>query len=404
MTKPVILWLSDSPFFNTGYATISRNICNALSKDFEVHYLANGYTGQTTPPRGVTFQDGLQLDFWIHGNGREQYFKDLIMPLIQKHKPVYFVVLLDTFMLFPWIIDYDFRPAKSLFYFPSDGENKLPADCEHLLRRFDLRVAMAKFGQKQAKDKYNIDSFYIPHAVDTNIFRPLSDMEKQQLRADHVVVTVNGSKVKGFLANKFVVGVVARNQSRKMLDRGIKAFAEFCKDKPDAVFYMHTDPDDPAAPFNMRRLITELHLENRVVFSEMRFSENYEYKDMQKVYNCMDVFFLSTSGEGFGIPIIEAMACEVPCAVTDYTTTKELLVENGQCGIPVPCESLLMGGWEVDRGIMSIPYGAKTLNHFYSNKDVCKQLGKTGREKVVLLYNWDKILPQWVELFKKNIP
>ncbi len=53
----------------------------------------------------------------------------------------------------------------------------------------------------------------------------------------------------------------------------------------------------------------------------------------------MDIFLLTTSGEGFGIPTIEALACEVPCVITDFTTTYELLMDDGQCGIPVPiCE------------------------------------------------------------------
>ena len=35
-----------------------------------------------------------------------------------------------------------------------------------------------------------------------------------------------------------------------------------------------------------------------------------------------------TTGEGFGMPLAEAMSCEVPVVAVDYTTTKELLIDE----------------------------------------------------------------------------
>lgn len=422
-----ILWLSDSPLTNTGYATISRNICNGLSDEHKIYFEGHNYLGQDIP-RGLKLADGFEFKFELLGCGREAYCKDVTMNRIFKYKADAHIVLLDTFMLYPWMLNENYYPAKSIFYFPSDGGGGMPNGCENILRHVNMPIAMSKFGQKQVKDFYNIDALYIPHAVDEVNYRPLSSMEKEAVRREYEVLFISGQKMKGFLIDKFVVGTVARNQGRKMLDRTLKAFAEFCKDKPDAVMLFHSDLYDGAAVFDMRELIKRYNIENRVCFSDIRAFDNFDYKDMNKVYNVMDVFFLSTSGEGFGVPTIEAMSCGVPCAVTDYTTTPELLVQDGLCGIPIRlagCEDISMtdmwlnegkslkeidlalsnatltGSWSVERGLMSIPHAVFVLNKYYSDPLLRASHGLSGREKVIKYYTWDVNIKLWKEAIKR---
>lgn len=384
-----IMWLSDSPLTVTGFATISWNICNKLVEaGHEVFFIAHNYAGQPIPP-GLTLQDGTKLNFTILSGGPKPYGMDMIIPYLRKYKPEVFGVLLDTFMLFPWFMNLDLAPAKTIFYFPSDGGGGLPLQCENILKKVHYPVAMAKFGQQQCKDIHNLYTRYIPHAIDTKIYYPLTQEEIKKI------------KQQWGLENKFIVGVVARNQGRKMLDRTIKSFAIFCKNHPDAMLFMHTDPFDMAAPFNMVELISRYKLQNRVIFSGMKFYDGFDYKKMNEVYNIMDVFFLTTSGEGFGVPIIEAMACEIPVVATDYTTTQELIVEEGVCGIPAKLSSELTGSWNVERGIMDDNAGAEALETLYQNPELRKQMGKIGREKVNKFYNWDVVGKQWNDLIKE---
>jgi glycosyltransferase involved in cell wall biosynthesis len=381
-----ILWLSDSPLTVTGYATISWNICNRLvEQGHEVFYIGHNYLGQPLRP-GTKLNDGTELKFTILGGSPKPYAQDLLMPYIKKYKPDVFGVLLDTFMMFPWFLNLDFSPARTIFYYPSDGGGGLPLWCESILKKVNCAVAMAKFGQKQVKELYDIDTKYIPHALDTKIYYPLSKEEKEQI------------KTKWGLQDKFVIGSVFRNQGRKMPDRLIKSFAIFAKTHPDAILFLHTDPYDIAAPIDLIQLIHRYKLENRVIFSGMKFFDGFDYKQMNEIYNLMDVFFLSTSGEGFGIPIIEAMACGIPCVVTDYTTTYELLVENGICGIPAKISTELTGSCNVERAIMNDEEAAKSLDILYQNKDLRMDMGKIGIEKVNKFYNWKNVGEQWNEL------
>ena len=386
-----ILWLSDSPLTVTGFATISWNICNKLAEaGHEVFYIGHNYLGQTIP-KGLVLQDGTKFNFTLLGGSPRPYASDLLMPYIKKFKPDVFGILLDTFMLYPWFLGLDFSPAKTIMYYPSDGGGGLPLGCENILKKVNCPVAMARFGMRQVKEVHGLDTKYIPHAIDLKNYYPLP---KEEIKA---------LKQKYGLADKFVVGVVARNQGRKMLDRTIKSFAMFAKDHPDAILFMHTDPYDCAAPFDMMQLINRYKLNNRVIFSGMTFFNGFDYKQMNEVYNVMDMFLLTTSGEGFGVPIIEAMACGIPVAVTDYTTTQELLIEDGVCGIPVKMAAELTGSWNVERGIMDDNDGCKVMKDLYNSEELRQTMGKVGIEKVNKIYNWDTVGKQWNDLVEELV-
>ena len=397
--------LSDSPMLTTGYSDQAKILANTLvERGHEVFYFGHTYLGQPLVPP-VTLEDGRQLKFNIIGQGREQYFKDLISVYIKQYKIDVFIILLDTFMLYPWLLQIDFSPAKTMFWFPSDGGGGLPLNCEQILKKIDVPVAMAKYGQEQCKILYNMNNvLYIPHCIDIKNYHKISDEEKTELRK------------KWNLENKFVIGVVARNQGRKMLDRTIKIMANYAKLNPDAVLLLHCDADDQAQVFPIKSLIKKFGLENRVLFTGTKAFRGFNYREMYKIYNLMDVFLLTTSGEGFGIPLLEAEACEVPVLATDYTTTKQLVLDgNAGLGIElvgtekienpdVHCNEIIdgtiTGSWMVERGICSIKDGVKKLDYLYKNPEIRKEFGKNGRLNVLENYDKDKVGKQWIEVIE----
>lgn len=400
MSKGKIYHLTDNPFSTTGFSTVSLNVLNGLDeRGWDCQLQAHNFVGRS--PKGNKLDDGTEMKFKMWGNGAQPYSQDLLVPRIRELKPDIFSVLLDTFMVFPWYLNLDFAPAKSVFYFPSDGGGGMPKQCEAVLKKCDLPIAMSKFAQKQVYDYYNIRSEYIPHAVNEKLFFPVKDKEEV--------------KTKFGLQGKFVVGCVARNQGRKMLDRLFKAFVKFARKAPDAILFMHTDPTDVAQIFDMGNIIKRLNLQNRVVFSGMTFFNSFDYSQMNDVFNAMDIFVLSTSGEGFGVPIVEAMACEVPVVCTDYTTTPELVIEhNAGLGVKLlgtkdnqRMSTLLKqglnmreidlildigtisGSWDVERGLWDDDDAAEQMMKLYSDKNLRMEMGKNGRIAVLEEYTWD---------------
>jgi len=395
MAKGKILWMSDGPGLTTGYATISRKLLNELSDlGWECHFIEHTGNHQTYMP-GLRLEDGEVFKFTTWGSGQQPYCQDILSQRIKEIRPDIFGILLDTFMCYPWILDKDFAPAKTIFYFPSDGggglkDGKLykgmgcnvPMGCELVLKKMQNHVAMSMFAKEQLKEIHGMDTNYIPHAVEEDVYKPLPEQEKLAIR-----------QMWG-LQGKFVVGVVARNQGRKMLDRTLYAFAKV-KDKiPNAVLLLHTDKTDPASYFNFDKMIADLGIENRVIFTGTKYYKGFDYKKMNEVYNMMDVFLLGTSGEGFGIPIIEAMSAGVPVLCTDYTTTWEL-VERNIAGMAVKRSGEILGTWNVGRALMDIDDCGEKLVQLYNNPELRKQYGMNGRNAVLREYTWKEVAKQW---------
>lgn len=401
--KKTLLWLSDGPGLCTGYSTISRKLLNELvDLGWECHFIEHTGNHQTYKP-GLTLEDGEVFKFTTWGSGQQPYCQDILQQRIKEIKPDVFGILLDTFMCYPWILDKDFAPAKTVFYFPSDGggglkDGKLskgmgcnvPNGCELVLKKMDNHVAMSMFAREQVKEVHGIKTNYIPHAVEEDVYKPLPDQEKANLRA-----------LWG-LQGKFIVGVVARNQGRKMLDRTLYAFAKIKDKMPNAVLLMHTDKFDPASYFNFDKMIADLGIENRIIFTGTKYYKGFDYKKMNEVYNLMDVFLLGTSGEGFGIPIIEAMSAGIPVLCTDYTTTWEL-VERNIAGMAVKKSGEILGTWNVGRALMDIDDCGVKLLQLYNDPELRKQYGQNGRNAVLREYTWKEVAKSWDKLLSDMI-
>ena len=383
-------------------------------KGHEVHYLANGYTGATI--KNATLMDGTEFNYTIYGNSKAQYFADIMSGHLKNTKTDFFYILLDTFMLHgnnAWFLNVDTSPAQTAFWYPSDGGGGMPVGCHRILEKVEHPVGMSEFAKKQVHDYYGIKkATVIPHGTEPERFYKLPDDQRTELR------------VKWGLHDKFVVGVVARNQPRKMLDRTMKAFYHV-KDKiPNAVLLMHLDPSDQAAVWNIRNIISRYNLENRVMFTGMNALKGFDWNQMNEVYNLMDIFFLSTSGEGFGIPIIEAMSCEVPVVATDYTTTPELVTKNKAgmavklAGVPeidlwskhskdydnAVMNGTMTGSWEVERGSIDVIDAANKITYLAANPKVREEMGQNGRKAVLEKYDFNKVIgPAWEKLVLQSV-
>ena len=129
------------------------------------------------------------------------------------------------------------------------------------------------------------------------------------------------------LEDKFVVGHVGRLHPQKNHDFLIDVFAEIKKKKPDAeLILVGTGPLEE----KVRSKVADMGLTESVQFLGNR-------KDMNRIYQAMDVFVFPSLFEGLGIVAIEAQAAGVPIVCseglppeTDITPIyRKLLLSDG---------------------------------------------------------------------------
>ena len=120
--------------------------------------------------------------------------------------------------------------------------------------------------------------------------------------------------------DKFVVGHVGRLHPQKNHDFLIDVFAELKKSKPDAeLILVGTGPLEE----KVKSKVAEKGLSDCVHFLGNR-------KDMNRIYQAMDVFVFPSLFEGLGIVAIEAQAAGVPIVCSDITPIyRKLLLSDG---------------------------------------------------------------------------
>jgi glycosyltransferase involved in cell wall biosynthesis len=131
----------------------------------------------------------------------------------------------------------------------------------------------------------------------------------------------------GIGESTFVVGVNAANNDpfRKGLPEIMLAFAKFVSAHPDSVLALHTAVHQDGGQD------LEAIAEHLGVTDKCKVADQYRYAsglitaaDMADWYGHIDVLCATSYGEGFGIPIVEAMATGVPVITTRCSSMEEL--------------------------------------------------------------------------------
>ncbi len=113
-----------------------------------------------------------------------------------------------------------------------------------------------------------------------------------------------------------------------------------------------------------------------------------------RLYNQADVFVLPTRAEGWGLPIIEAMACGLPVIVTDYSAPRDYVTRDCSYLIPVKrmawaydpvfYRGLGHGRWaQPDRQALQ-----SLLRQAFAQRDELRRKGAEARSQVVGSWTW----------------
>ena len=146
-----------------------------------------------------------------------------------------------------------------------------------------------------------------------------------------------------------------------------------------------------------KKIKTRIHLDKDYLYlpiskiTKTKYSGNVYDLTISGNHTYTSMFCIHNSGEGFGIPFIEAMACEVPVITSDFTTVQEIVSDN-KAGIAVPVKNTITGTYNVERGIVDLDKFTEALQSLYDNAIERKRLGKNGRTAAIRDYDWSKVV------------
>jgi glycosyltransferase involved in cell wall biosynthesis len=121
----------------------------------------------------------------------------------------------------------------------------------------------------------------------------------------------------------FVFLLVGKYEKRKSIDETVEAFlAEFPAAKFPSV-QLWLKADFPMFPERVHALAAKFAHDPRIRV----ISGNFSDEQMAVIYNRADAFVFPSKAEGFGLPLLEAIACGVP-AITTYVSAQTVFLDR----------------------------------------------------------------------------
>jgi len=174
-------------------------------------------------------------------------------------------------------------------------------------------VSISEYAQRQMKSIYRKESEVIYNGVDLETYKPAQSAFRDNIE-------------KG----KTVFGSLCALRPHKNIELAIDALAGI--DRDDYIYLVGGKGPE------MREL--KKRAENKDVNAE--FLGFIDEKKLPEFYSSLDLFLFPSLWEGFGVPVLESMACGTPAAVLNQKGPKEL-VKNKETGFLLP-ENI--GSWK----------------------------------------------------------
>jgi glycosyltransferase involved in cell wall biosynthesis len=186
-------------------------------------------------------------------------------------------------------------------------------------------------------------------------------------------------KALGFNGFCHIVLTVGHIRRVKGVDVFLRAAEEVCRARPETLFLVVGDDDEPEHFEELQRLVKELGVAGNVLF----------YGPSERVpalIAASDVFCLPSRSEGFSNALIEAMGAGLPCIATRVGGNAEA-IEDERNGYLVPSEDP--------------PAMARRVLDLLSDPLRAAELGRNAAETVRARFTHEAMMSQLVDIYER---
>ena len=188
---------------------------------------------------------------------------------------------------------------------------------------------------------------------------------------------------------------MARNQPRKNIPALVQAVALLRERIDNLHLLLHMNPCDVG--YDIVTLLHRYCLEGQADVSgpDSTLDRGLSDEQLNRLYNLFDVMVLPSTGEGFGLPIIECFAAGVPVVATDYSACSELVRGRGE--LVKILTTVTAGTNLIEQAVLDVDDLAACIEKLYRNPELVRQHSEAGLVFAQSL-NWDRLMPQWLQL------
>ena len=444
MSKKILI-ISDSVTNQTGYSTVASNIMKHVSdgniighlgfatnleiptpKDVHcytttfrhkdcglkdvIHYYFDDKVEYITPTLECSSVASLPVDKQCKcGHGIDQgYAESSVFYVIQHFKPDIVVSINDVWGIHHINYLKSRRNFKHIAYLAIDSEcfpYKMPTkhgilNTIEFLSSTDKVVVFTDWAKETihttvklltgGKVPSNLE--VIPHGVDTNDFFPIDD--KVNLRKKYFGNTPG-------IEDAFLLGCVARNQPRKRLDaifQTLRLLIDKYEKKGGKKFmaHFHCVMKEPIG-WDLLWLAQYYGVNERCIFDDnLKPLTGVDIQTLNEIINTYDVHLLPTNSEGWGLPILESMACGVPNVISNYSAHGDWA--KGTALMIKLAAKIHDPGTNHIKGIVDIEHAAKQISLLYNSKKMHRDYSRRGI-KLANKLQWKNVCDEWNTLF-----
>lgn len=256
-----------------------------------------------------------------------------------------------------------------------DYEKKTTAWVIRLCAKLSNKPCRILYNSKVSADQHEALGYapekrvVIPNGFDTEFFSPFKEA-RLKIR-----------KELGLSSSSILIGLIGRYHVMKDHSNFIRAAAHLSNSHPDVHFLLAGRDVD----INNRELM-DLLLDLKLTH---KFHLLGERNDINRLTAGLDIASSSSSfGEGFPNVIGEAMACQIPCVVTDVGDSGWIVGDTGRV-IPPRDPVALAEAWK------------KLLDIGLEGR---KELGKKARDRIMENFSIKRIVSQYEVLYRSLLP
>ena len=393
--KIKVFTIGDHPLSPSGVGTQTKYVVEALlsTGKYKVVSFGGAIKHQNYEPMKTEEYGDDWVIYPVDGYGTPESVRGVI----RNERPDILWFMTDPrFWGWLWEMDHEIRAHMPMVYYHVWDNYPYPKFNKNYYDSNDLVATISKVTDDIVRTvSPDVECIYLPHAVDTEIFKPLSGSESRTFRKTSGLLNAVGDKFVFFWNN--------RNARRKMSGSIIWWFKEFL-DKvghDKACLIMHTDPHDDHGQ-DLQAIIQELGItDGEVLFSQ----EKYPPHELAMIYGLADCTINVSDAEGFGLATLESLACGTPIIV-NMTGGLQQQVTDGEnwFGVGIePASKAIIGSQQVpyiyeDR-VSKEDFIDALYKMYNMSKKEREELGAKGREYILKEYNFSTFRQKWNAVF-----